>query len=180
MHGFPWGFHTRRRRRREDEEGEDLPPRITRFPTSSDGGSNATSPLKTFSLEETKLVAALLKLPMSEQLVEIVQEFLQTPTISLVGEAIEARAWIDDSRRNQRSQPTTPAFFRLWLKRERGDYGTGATSSTGTRSATGSPARRGGTYTPEWKQQVTDTPYHTYVLKRMEEVKAKYHQEVAS
>ena len=59
----------------------------------------------------------MLNLPTSQELEEIIQEFLSVPTISLTGEAIEARAWITDIRRNGKQQPMTPAFFRRWLRR---------------------------------------------------------------
>lgn len=70
----------------------------------------------------TTQVASVLHLPESEDLREIVQEFAGVPTLSVLGEAIEAHAWIDDRRRNTRHQAMTPAFFRRWLRRsQRGE-----------------------------------------------------------
>ncbi len=62
-------------------------------------------------------VAATLHLPESADLRAIVQEFAGMSSHALLGEAIEARAWIDDQCRNTRQQPMTPAFFRRWLRR---------------------------------------------------------------
>ncbi len=106
----------------------------------------------------------------------IVREFLQTPTISLVGEAIEARTWIDDPRRNRRGQVMTPAFFRRWLKRERGDYDAPASSNHPTQSV------RKTTPTTLSSQQNEENPYEAYVSRRVAEVKEKGYQpkEVAS
>lgn len=65
----------------------------------------------------TVQVAAVLHLPESDDLQQVVQEFTATSSLSLLGEALEARAWIDDQHRNTRQQPMTPAFFRRWLRR---------------------------------------------------------------
>jgi hypothetical protein len=62
-------------------------------------------------------VAATLHLPESADLRTIVREFADMSSHALLGEAIEARAWIDDQRRNTRQQIMTPAFFRRWLRR---------------------------------------------------------------
>lgn len=62
-------------------------------------------------------VAATLHLPESADLRAIVREFAGLSSHALLGEAIEARAWIDDQRRNTRQQIMTPAFFRRWLRR---------------------------------------------------------------
>lgn len=72
----------------------------------------------------TAQVASVLHVPESEDLREIVQEFAHIPTLSVLGEAIEARAWIDDQRRNTRHQAMTPAFFRRWLRRSQRGEGT--------------------------------------------------------
>ncbi len=171
-------------KRTEDEE-EDLPPSITRFPpTTSDSGDGALLSSNPLALEETKRVASLLKLPVSEQLGTIVQEFCHIPTISLVGEAIEARTWIDDPHRNRRGQPMTPAFFRRWLKRERGDYGSSASNGFPTRSSRGKAHTSTGTLAHDAPsdQPDTDDPYWAYFLQRMAEVKEKGYrpEEVAS
>lgn len=128
--------------------------------------------------EETKRVASHLKLSVSENLCAIVQEFLQTPTISLVGEAIEARAWIDDQRRNSKGQQMTPAFFRRWLKRERGDYGMPEQNVKGMRS-TSSPSRQKEKVPVSASKlnQQADDPYRTFFLQRVAEVEASSTQE---
>ena len=100
---------------------------------------------------------------MTEALTQIVQEFLGNSTLSLLGEAIEAREWIDDPNRNRSHKQMTLAFFRRWLKRERGDYGQPvswkeqATGTTGRRSVT---KARGTPITDVGK----DDPYREYVL----------------
>ncbi len=73
---------------------------------------------------ETDQVAFYLRLPLTTELEAVVREFQDTPALSLIGEAIEARSWVDDPRRNRKGQPMSVAFFRRWLKRSRGDYGT--------------------------------------------------------
>ena len=167
--------------KRTEGEEEDLPPSVTRFPTPDGSGDRSSSTES--SLAKTKQVASLLKLPVSDQLEAIVREFLHIPTISLVGEAIEARTWIDDSRRNQRGQPMTPAFFRRWLKRERGDYGSTASSSHPTQSVRGT-TQRIHAVAPAALSSLKDeeNPYEAYVLRRLAEVKEKGYQpkEVAS
>lgn len=134
-------------------------------------------------MEEAKQVASLLKLPVSDQLEAIVREFLSTPAISLVGEAIEARTWMDDPRRNRRGQVMTPAFFRRWLKRERGDYGPSASNNSPTRSGR-STAQMAHTDVPATlsSRQDEENPYEAYVLRRIAEVKERGYQpeEVAS
>jgi len=62
-------------------------------------------------------VAGVLHLPESEELHQIMREFHAFPTLSILGEAIEARAWIDDPGRNTRKAYMTLAFFRRWLRR---------------------------------------------------------------
>src|SRR5579859_5559760 len=86
----------------------------------------------------TAQVASVLHLPESGVLQEIVQEFVDTPTLSVLGEAIEARAWIDDQRRNTRQQAMTPAFFRRWLRR----------SQYGEETRTNGPSQRRGESSP--------------------------------
>ena len=86
----------------------------------------------------TVQVASVLHLPESEALQEIVQEFADMPTLSVLGEAIEARAWIDDQRRNTRNQAMTPAFFRRWLRR----------SQHGEETRTSGPSQRRGESLP--------------------------------
>jgi len=107
---------TEREENRSEAEG-DLPSGITRFPTATCSSTSASA-LSSKTLEEvTEQVASLLKLPVSQELREVVQEFLPVTPLSLAGEAIEAHAWIVDARRNHTQQPMTPAFFRRWLRR---------------------------------------------------------------
>ena len=116
--------------RREDEENrgegeeEATPPNIVTFPTvrGSTSTTAALSPDEQRAMEATKQVSGILKLAMSPALARIVSEYLNDPTVSLLGEADAAREYIDDPRRNRKGQRLTPAFFRRWLKREREDY----------------------------------------------------------
>jgi hypothetical protein len=164
--------------KRREAEAEDLPAGITRFPTPGGRSDGVLPSLNERFQEETTRVASLLGLPLSTQLETIVDEFGHAPTISLVGEAIEARAWIDDHRRNGKRQQMTPAFFRRWLKRACGEYSASAPGSP--------PARRPGSkeqHTPAAPaamspQQDADDPYQAYVARRLAEVKARYGQEV--
>jgi hypothetical protein len=167
-----------REEKRTENEGEALPHGTTRFPPPrSDNGSGIIPISRETSLEETKRVASLLTLPVSDQLETIVREFLSTPTISLIGEAIEARAWIDDARRNRRGQSMTPAFFRRWLKRERGDYASTVSSNPPTQSVS-RPAQTAHPAAPTAlsNRQGAVNPYEAYVLRRIAEVKENGYQ----
>jgi hypothetical protein len=107
---------TEREENRSEAEGN-LPAVITRFPTATcNSASSSASSSKTLE-EMTEQIASLLKLSASQELREVVQEFLPVTTLSLVGEAIEAHAWIANAQRNHTQQPMTPAFFRRWLRR---------------------------------------------------------------
>ncbi len=91
---------------------------ITRFPIAKQSSSASVSTLSSETLEKvTEQVASLLNLPMSQELREVVREFLPVTTLSLAGEAIEAQAWITNARRNHTQQAMAPAFFRRWLRR---------------------------------------------------------------
>lgn len=98
---------------------EESPSNITPFPTSTCSDDSAI----VFSQEQiqktTKQVAHILKLPETEALVRIVQDYHADPSLSLLGEADAAREWIDDPLRNKKHKHMTLAFFRHWLQRER-------------------------------------------------------------
>ncbi len=89
-------------------------------------------------------VASVLHLPEDSELQAVVQEFAGISTLSVVGEAIEAGAWINDRQRIVRHQPMTPAFFRRWLRRSQGGGETFPSISTRgvgkTRASVVSPA----------------------------------------
>lgn len=171
--------------RESEDEGEapsraaavSLPAGITRFPTAHSNASDEVPTLTKKNLEIlTQQVASRLKLAVSADLQTIVEEFAQTPGIALVGEAIEARAWIDDPRRN-RQQPLTLAFFRRWLKRQRGDYGAPP-------QASGRPLRPTETQRTTRTEaassveniSVEENPYHAHIQRRLAEVQAQYEQ----
>ncbi len=111
---------------RTEGEDEGSQPNVVHFPTfphaPTRGNDNTSCSEQEKILATTTTVAHTLHLPVTENLVRIVQEFLSNDHISVVGEAIEARAWIDDPLHNQRRKLMTLAFFRRWLKRERDGY----------------------------------------------------------
>jgi hypothetical protein len=68
--------------------------------------------------EACQSVAAILGLPPSDALTRVVEDYATHPSISLLGEADAARAYLDDARRNHKGQCISVLFFRRWLKRE--------------------------------------------------------------
>ena len=145
-------------KKRTEAEG-DLPVGVTRFPTSTSSSSSASALVEKEHQEVAKHVASLLNLPMSEELCAVVQEFLPISTLSVTGEAIEARAWIMNTRRNSKQQQMTPAFFRRWLRRAQQSTHSLVPSSPAT-SKSGSEA---GQETAAEQDQ-----YAAYVYKLME------------
>lgn len=121
--GQSWETPLEEKRREKEEEEKrteaegERPKGITDITTPASNSSSDSSLSLKKHQEVTQHVASLLNLPMSQELEEVVQEFLSVPTISLTGEAIEAHAWITDTRRNGKQQQMTPAFFRRWLRR---------------------------------------------------------------
>jgi hypothetical protein len=147
--------------KRTEGEDEGVPRNILPFPIVGSGiSSSADEHLEV----ATSKIAQILQLPVTEALTQIVQEFLGNSTLSLLGEAIEAREWIDDTSRNRSHKQMTLAFFRRWLKRERGDYGQ---PISWTQHATGTTGRRSGTRARD--TPITDVgkedPYREHVLR---------------
>lgn len=122
----------------KQEEEEELPPGITRFPQlpppaapsiPSDrfslAGSDASktglsvSPPSSPPVEvPVHQVAEILHLPVNGALTRLVTEYTTFGSLALLGEADAAREWIDDRARNRSNKRMTVAFFRRWLKRE--------------------------------------------------------------
>ena len=182
--------HEREEKERTEEEA--WPARITRFPAArlahpsppTSSGDGSVFPLASRNLEELiAQVASLLHLAVTTDLRTIVQEFAAIPTISLTGEAIEARAWIADHRRNHKGQSMTPAFFRRWLKRERGDYGQPRRSGAPAPSvqpafqAARSSEKSHATPAPAISHSLSD-PYQEYVRQRAAAIQAATEQKV--
>ncbi|HEU5379290.1 MAG TPA: hypothetical protein VFV38_28035 [Ktedonobacteraceae bacterium] len=125
---------------------------------------------------ETDQVAFYLQLPQSAELEAVVREFANTSTLSLIGEAIEARSWVNDSRRNRRGHPMTVAFFRRWLRRSRGDYGALEQSHEPTRFhalGTGQQGRQKASILQPAASPQSDDPYLAHFVRRLTEVKAQ-------
>ncbi|HEU5374241.1 MAG TPA: hypothetical protein VFV38_02290 [Ktedonobacteraceae bacterium] len=163
------------RKRKEDDAEREVPPGTAHLPPPR--GSSASS--VALSLEHHRegayQVARSLQIPLTTELAAVVAEFAETSPFSLIGEAIEARSWINDPRRNRAGQQMTPAFFRRWLRRaqdhaapgqddeqnrQRGERPRLATASSvgHARHATNQPA---------------DDPYQASFLRRLAEVKAQ-------
>lgn len=170
---------------REDEEkrneGEgDSPPNIITFPATPIGVDAAYTNSSVRILEVTQQVATILNLTVTDALTRIVEEYLDDPSVSLLGDADAAREWIDDPQRNRRGQRLTPAYFRRWLRREREAYEkrhesieSGQQRATGT---LGSGARLktanlssavGRSSVPPCQSQ---DPYQAYVAHRLQQV----------
>ena len=161
----------------EDEEAQP-PPNVTPFPAAR--AANAAVVCSEQVVEEaTKQVAALLKLPLRDDLARVVADYLGHPGLSLLGEADAAMEWIDDPTRNRRKQRMTPAFFRRWLKRETetarrglGASGTSEPSPASRRGAQAAPARlaANGTGPPGTSPPAADNPYQAFVNQRAEQL----------
>jgi hypothetical protein len=137
----------------KEKEGEEEPhepetqaahPNVIPFPTTPSGGdSDGVHDVvedQAATRARTSEIATILKLPITEALTRVVQEFGKDPTLSLLGEADAAREWINDRKHNQKQQTMSPAFFRRWLKRERGDYAPPARAEPQTGTAPTKPA----------------------------------------
>jgi hypothetical protein len=127
-------------------------------------------------VEATKQVAAILKLPVTDDLARVVADYLARPGLSLLGEADAAMEWIADPARNRKRQSMTPAFFRRWLKREvetaeRG-YGAPVPPTAGRARAVPVQARiaANGAGPPGTPTQEAENPYHAFVRQRAQEV----------
>lgn len=162
---------------RNENEGITLSgmSRVLSLTASSSGDVSPSLEEKSVDIDQ---VAFYLQLPITTELKAIVGEFENTPTLSLIGEAIEARSWVGDPRRNRRGQQMTPAFYRRWLKRSRGDYAApeqnrSQAKPTALRASSGERSLAKGSLPPE--PPVND-PYQEYFLRRLAEVKAQSSQ----
>jgi len=97
-----------------------LPSNVVPFPTSTSGDGDGVS--DEHREQVTVQVAAILTLPVTPALRRVVHEFIHDSALSLLSEADAAREYIESPTRNKQGTAMTPAFFRRWLKRERGDY----------------------------------------------------------
>jgi hypothetical protein len=173
------------RNRIEDEEAQP-PPNVLPFPAAR---ADAADPVVSEKMvaEATRQVAAILKLPLSDDLARVVVDYLGRPGLSLLGEADAAAEWIGDATRNRKRQRASPAFFRRWLKREtetagRGSLAPGASGMNGARLG-GTPSSQtrlaaNGTG-PPGAPSLADNPYHAFVTQRAEQLlrRASQHPE---
>ncbi|MGH2482275.1 MAG: hypothetical protein ACRDHW_21705 [Ktedonobacteraceae bacterium] len=160
----------------KDEEGASLPDAVRLPPSHPDCASVGGSLSPEKKPVETDQVALYLQLPQSAELEAVVREFANASTLSLIGEAIEARSWVNDSRRNRRGHPMTVAFFRRWLRRSRGDYGAPEQSHepTGFHAlGAGEPGRQKTPILRPAASPQPDDPYQEYFMHRLAEVKAQ-------
>lgn len=137
-----------------------VPTNVLPFPTIGDDPVSEQEVLEV----TTNTVAQTLQLPVTVALTQIVHEFFGSSMLSIVGEAIEAREWIDDPRRNRTNKEMTLAFFRRWLKRERGDYGQPVTYTSQT-TGTMDRRSRGKAKVALVAQEEKDDPYREFVMK---------------
>jgi hypothetical protein len=171
----------------EDEGESQPPPNVVPFPATRDDADDEidTKKAETEVIAVTKQVAAILNLPVNDRLQRVVADYLDDPSLSLLGEADAAREWIEDPGRNRKRKQLTPAFFRCWLKREHETaylgYGSrgaflqetaGGTSPGFVRATrlpangTGPPGDRPGTTPAEHPEN----PYQAFVNARAQEV----------
>ncbi len=116
----------------EGEGEKEMPPHnVVAFPTAradsangTDGTTTGAARQKTDGQETQRAmrsVAEILRLPESDALLRIVEDYQHDPLVRLLGEADAALEYIDDPRRNRHKQRMSPAFFRRWLRREHED-----------------------------------------------------------
>jgi hypothetical protein len=154
----------------EEDEGQP-PPNIVTFPAARDDADNTSSYPSEQILEATKQVAAILKLSSSDALTRVIADYIDDPSISLLGEADTAREWIEDPERNCKHQRLTPAFFRRWLKREQASSQrshTHSLSPPGSRTSLPGAADQhvANGAGPPGSTNATENPYHLYVEQR--------------
>ena len=133
-------------------------------------------------LEVAKQVAAILNLPVTDDLARVVADYLGRPGLSLLGEADAAAEWLADTQRNRKGQRASPAFFRRWVKRETGTVPpSGAASGRADISTAGArpaPARlaANGTGPPGAPptRSAADNPYHTFVQQRAAQLSSRH------
>ncbi len=131
--------------KRTEGNGEDeARSNVVSFPAARTSGTSTEQRIE----QTASQLAHILKVTANPALRRIVEEYLDDPLLSLLGEADAAREYIDDRQRNRKGQRMTPAFFRRWLKREHEDalvrrarstQATGTTSRDGTHPATAPP-----------------------------------------
>ncbi len=166
-----------RGKRIEDEEAQP-PPNVVPFPAARGDAADAALFSENSVEEAARQVAAILALPLTDDLRRVVRDYLGRPGLSLLGEADAAMEWIGNPTRNQRQQRMTPAFFRRWLKREMetarppGPAPDRAGTSTGGAQATPTRLAANGTGPPGTTllHVPADNPYHTFVQKRAEQL----------
>ncbi len=125
----------------DEDEGATVPSNLVPFPAMRDGGDGDEAKKDEKVAAITRQLASILRLPVSSALSRVVVDFMDHPSLSLLGEADAAREWIDDPRRNKKRKTMSPAFFRSWLRRERGDYVQASTSDQrGAATGTSGPA----------------------------------------
>ena len=160
---------------RIQDEGAQPPPNVVPFPAarSADDGNDTLSSKQAVE-QAAKQIAAILTLPLTDELVRVVRDYLGRPGLSLLGEADGAMEWIGNPARNHKRQRMTPTFFRRWLKRETesvrpagnapgsalaGRKETRPTSARVVVNGTGPPV----TASPA---DTVPNPYHTFVQQR--------------
>ena len=170
-HHFPDQFNLTESNRTKDEGGKDqhddlnlsqgrtckvvpFPPSRTYDDDSNGSSQKRRTPLETGLRELAQQVARILRLPATDALQRIIEEYAQVAALSLPGEADAAREWIDDPRRNRKRKTMSPAFFRNWLKREMGALEQRqatiqqAVQATGTSGSSHPPAQPPGPRSP--------------------------------
>lgn len=176
---FPEGEEEEKEEHEEERnKGEGSPtPGMSNMLPSASNSSNDSSPSLEKKSVDIDQVAFYLHLPITTDLKAIVGEFLQTPTLSLIGEAIEARSWVDDPRRNRKGKQMTPAFYRRWLKRSRGDYASEQKIVQAQPSAfRASSGEHSWTKRSLPIEPLVNDPYQEYFLHRLAVVKAQSSQ----
>lgn len=97
-----------------------FPPSRARDGNGNDSFQKTHTPSETGFRDLAQQIACILRLPVTDALQRIIDEYALVAAFSLPGEADAAREWIDDPRRNRKRRNMSPAFFRNWLKREMG------------------------------------------------------------
>jgi hypothetical protein len=153
------------------------PPNVLPFPAARADDADPVVSEK-IRAETTKQVAAILKQPVTDDLVRVVADYLGCPGLSLLGEADAAVEWIGDPRRNRKHQHMTPAFFRHWLKREtetaqQGYVAPGAAAMPTASTSRAQPAQArlaANGAGPPGSALPADNPYRTFVAQRAEQL----------
>jgi len=165
----------------EDEEAQP-PPNVLPFPAARADAADVAVFSQKVVLEVAKQVAAILNLPVTDDLARVVADYLGRPGLSLLGEADAAAEWLADTQRNRKGQRASPAFFRRWVKRETETVPpSGAASGRADISTAGArpaPARlaANGTGPPGAPptRSAADNPYHTFVQQRAAQLSSRH------